>query len=302
MIIKKIQLKFKSGYLTPLESDTILWYIFAKNFLELESVFNKYKQWDIPFKISNGFINWNISRPIIFGDNKHDKSSLLADLIIEKDKKLLKSLSYVPLKKEILKAIFEDQDKIPDILKTMNESNVEIECLSSEMKNSIPRFNQWETTPFVVNDIRYSTSEYNIYVKIYDEKDFSKFFELMQKTLLALWRWKWVSRWYGKVSTCELKDLTDQESEAFKYLEQLKSKNQIVVLNNYKPDNTEIENINLEKSYLQFINKNTKTKERNVFKWNMKFIAPGSVLYVKDWELKGSYYQVWTSFNFWYIF
>lgn len=302
MNIKKIQLNFKNGYLTPLESDTIFWYVFAKHFSELETIFNKFKAWEAPFLLSNWFIDWKIARPVIFHDSNHEKTSLLEDLKEEKEKKKLKSLNFIPFKKDILRVIFEDPDKIPEILKETYEEDKKTEYISSEMKNSMPRFSQGETVPFVINDIKFSTAKYNIYVKIFDESDFEKFFELMQKTLLSIGWGKWVSRWYGKISLCELVDLSQEEKEAFDYIEQLKKNNQIIVLNNYKPSDTEIDNMDLNKSYLQFINKNTKTSDKNTFKWNMKFIAPGSVVYVNDWEIVGSYYQVWTSFNFWYLF
>jgi len=41
MKIKKIVFKFKSGYITPLKSDTILSYIFAYNFEKLKDIYMK---------------------------------------------------------------------------------------------------------------------------------------------------------------------------------------------------------------------------------------------------------------------
>lgn len=44
MKIKKILLHFKNGFLTPLESDTLLGYVFAKGFSSLTSVFHLFQQ------------------------------------------------------------------------------------------------------------------------------------------------------------------------------------------------------------------------------------------------------------------
>ena len=95
-------------------------------------------------------------------------------------------------------------------------------------------------------------------------------------------------------------------SLAFEFIEEIKIKKGLyLVLNNYKPQDWEIDKINLEESCVHLVNKNGKSSSDIVFKWNMKFIGPWSVLVANDWTwegVMGSYYQSGLSFNFWYLF
>ncbi|MCR5411450.1 MAG: hypothetical protein K6E76_00230 [Patescibacteria group bacterium] len=105
----------------------------------------------------------------------------------------------------------------------------------------------------------------------------------MQNILLTIGWGKGVSRGFGKIAQCECVDLSDEEKKFFEYREKIRAqKNTYFVMNNYKPKEKELEMIDFEKSYLQYLNKNTKTMGKNVFKGNMKFIAPGSVIVFKE--------------------
>jgi hypothetical protein len=55
--MKKIIINFQSGYLTPLESDTLLGYLFALAFArqneKIQQIFDDFKNKKPPFLISN---------------------------------------------------------------------------------------------------------------------------------------------------------------------------------------------------------------------------------------------------------
>lgn len=301
MQIKKIQIWFKSGYITPLESDTILWYVFAKCFEELKEVFYSFRDGNPPFLISNGMIDGRINRPIAF-IWQHKKVNLEEDLIFEQNRKMFKSLAYIDFSREELRKCFAGEFIADEDKYTWDNGYVEL----SEAKNMIPRFSSGEVTPYNITNLIYTNKKYAIYVKIIDEKQFVKFYQKMQDVLLTIGRGKWVSRGYGKVGTCELLELSEQERDAFLFINDLRERQGIyLILNNYKPQDGEIDCFDLDRSYFHLVNKNTKSRGEMIFKWNMKFIAPGGVLVKKIWdstEIKGSYYESNLSFNFWYLF
>ena len=164
MIYKKIILKPKSWLITPLESDTILSYIFAYNFEKLEHIYKKFQDWNnLPFLITNWFLENTLPRPMYFCDvnnELHEKTTLIQDINSELDKKKIKKLTNIPFDKSILELIFTwKQDELRGVLKNNSDKKEKIEIKSieivSEYKNSIPRFNIWETNPFEITDINY---------------------------------------------------------------------------------------------------------------------------------------------------
>lgn len=302
MKLQKIQLWFKWGYITPLESDTILWYVFSKCFEELEEVFLAFKDGKPPFLVSNGVFEGAIHRPIVFSKTEHTKKTLEEDLIFEKDRKLLKTLTHVGFSKQYLSNCFDWLLEMEEMSQLTDWAYLE----TSEIKNMVPRFSSWEVSPYSLTNIIYPKKKYVIYVKIWNHELFMRFFEKMRSVLLSVGWWKAVSRGFWKLSCCELLDLSEQESLAFEFIEEMKIKKGLyLVLNNYKPQDWEIDKINLEESCVHLVNKNGKSSSDIVFKWNMKFIGPWSVLVANDWTwegVMGSYYQSGLSFNFWYLF
>jgi hypothetical protein len=139
-----------------------------------------------------------------------------------------------------------------------------------------------------------------MYVKIFDEEAFNLFWMVMKEVLETIGRGKAISRGYGKLHQVKVVELNEEEQSVFAYLNTLKQQGILVVLNNFKPSEQEIKMIDLEHSFLSFTNKNTKSLGKHIFKGNMTFIAPGSVLQKKanTPDFVGSYYQVNQSFNF----
>lgn len=319
MNIKKIVFKFKSWYITPLESDTILWYVFAHNFENLKDIFEDFKNQDIPFLITDAFDKDYIVRPFyIVDDRKKDEDDLLKDLQNEADRKKIKKLSILPIDKakQILELQFKSKDEneqkeeYDDLLKEIiNEDKDDIKNITTaEFKNSIPRFNSTDTTPFAISDITYTNNEKIIYVKIFDEAKYNKFFECLKNTFETIWFGAWKSRWYGKIKYVKEEKLNKKEEELFKYIEQLKKEWKYIVLNNFKPSKDDIENIDTWKSFINLNHKNTKALDNMPFKWKMSFISAWSVVITENiwYKIKWNFYKVQLekkeSTNFWYLF
>jgi len=310
MIYEKIVLKPKSWLITSLESDTILSYIFAYNFEKLEHIYKKFQNWkDLPFLITNWFLENILPRPMFFSEKKgkSDPTTLLDDIKNEVDKKKIKKLSNIPFEKNILELIFTWKD---DELRGKLESfskNSELKKNKetvSEYKNSIPRFNIWDTNPYEIEDIEYISWNYEIYVKIFNEADFDLFFDCFKNTFEKIWFWKGKSRWYWHFEKIENSNLNEKEKEVFEYLQELKNKNIYLILNNYKPTDEEIWSFDLDKSFYQINTKHTKSLSEfneNIFKWQMNYISAWSVINSKK-ELIWESYISWNSYNFWFIF
>jgi hypothetical protein len=314
MKYKKIILTPKSGLISELESDTILSYIFAFNFEKLNNIYIKFQEWkEIPFSITSWFLEWELPKPIYFQENSNKvKGNLLEDIKNEVDRKKLKKVSTFPIEKEYFKLLFdwkqkELEYKIKELLcnKEENHKYKEKTQTISEYKNSIPRFNIWETNPYIIDNIKYISWNYVIYIKVYNEDDFNLFFDCFKTTFESIWFWKWKSRWYWKFKLLKSFDLDEKELEVFNYFEKLdKEKNLKVVLNNYKPTNNEIKNFDLNKSFYKLNNKHTKSLSefnKNIFKWKMSFISHWSVISTKE-KLVWDYYNSNNSYNFGYIF
>ncbi len=306
MQIKKIILTPKSWLITPLESDTVLSYIFAFNYEKLKDILDDFIKWEVlPFNITNAFQTWFLPKPIYFSEIiKINDCSLEEDLRNEKNRKKLKKLNKFPLNKSFFELLFnwkveELNNKLVDL--NLDEDKINI----SEAKNSIPRFHKWETTPYHIDDIEYISSSYTIYVKIYDERKFQLFFDCLKNNFETIWFWKWKSKWYWHFKNVELLGLDEEEKEVFDYFEELKKEKWYnIILNNFKPSNNDLENINIDKSYYVLNTKHTKSLSefnKNIFKWQMNFFSPWSLL-ISDKIIIWDYYKSGNSYNFWYIF
>ena len=315
--MKKIVFKFKSWYITELESDTILSYVFVYNFEKLKNIYEDFKNWKVPFNITNAFDKGSIIRPFYMSkDEKKDNSNnefeeFLNNLIDEVDRKKIKKLWFIPLDTNILKLqlkdkTIEDQEEYNKKLWEISEKEESDKKNDkiSEFKNSIPRFYKGDTNPFAIEDVNYTNQEKVIYVKVYDEEKYNRFFESLKNTFETIWWWKWKSRWYGKIAYVKNETLDTKEIDFFDYLQELKKENKYIVLNNYKPSENDLQNIDIEKSFINLNHKHTKSLDNMPFKWKMSFISAWSVL---TWEnLKWDFYKAQLedkeSINFWYLF
>lgn len=307
MIIKKIVLKTKSWLITSLESDTVLSYVFAYNFEKLQNIYNNFIDWNnLPFLITNWYIENTLPRPIYFEkiEKNNTRTSLIEDINQEVEKKSIKKLSNIPMDKEILEFIFNSRhEELREKLKIFTQTESKIKKIS-EYKNSIPRFNIWDTNPYEIENIEYNKWNYVIYVKIFEEDNFKIFFDCLKNTFEKVWFWKGKSRWYGHFLNVELQELNQNEKEVFDYIEKLKSNNLYFVLNNFKPKTEEIETIDIEKSFYLINSKHTKSLTEfntNIFKWQMNFFQVGSIIYSEK-KLIWDKYQSDNSFNFGFIF
>jgi len=70
-------------------------------------VFLAFKGGKPPFLVSNGVFEGAIHRPIVFSKTEHTKKTLEEDLIFEKDRKLLKTLTHVGFSKQCLSNCFD---------------------------------------------------------------------------------------------------------------------------------------------------------------------------------------------------
>ena len=65
MEVQKILISFKSGVITPIESDTLLSYIIALDFPNTETIFQKFlKPQTVPFIFSNAMLAGELPRPL----------------------------------------------------------------------------------------------------------------------------------------------------------------------------------------------------------------------------------------------
>jgi len=317
MKIKKIILKSKSWLLTPLESDTVLsyvfWFAFSMSKKDVIDIFYDFKNWNLSFILSNWFsiwfLNWKkvtiLPKPIYFIENQKKDNSLITDVKNEPLRKRIKKIKFLPAKKKYFKAVF--NGNFFEVVKNelIDENKFKI-LQKSEIiwKNQIPRFNSWDTNIYSV-EVNYSL-EYIIFVKILDEEKFKKFFNFMKEVFEIIWYGAWKSRWFWKFKNIKLEDLNKDEKELFDYFKELKKQWKIYILNNFKPKNEEIELIDTEKSFIEINFKNAKTIQewnKQYFKGNLNFIKAGSVLVLKEKkDLIGDYYVSWNSYNFGYLF
>lgn len=304
MQIKKIKLNFKSGFATELESDTILWYIFALDFDNLKDIFQEFNNWNAPFLISNWFFEWYLPKPFYFNPKLKIWSNISLDNILENEpnRKINKNIKYFPIDKNIFDYFFQwdDFEKFKKLVDKF-KSNIPSYKINSHFKNFTTRFNLWETTPYVLENINYFDENIVLYIKIYDENMRQKFYNSMQIIFNTVGFGKYKSIWYWKIKTILLEDLNDKEKELFDYIENMKKEWIYYILNNYLPTQEEIKTFDLNKSNLDIQNKNTKTTQKNIFKWNMNFVYPWSLIYTNE-KLKWTYYKIENSFNFWYLF
>ena len=321
MIYKKIELYPKTWIKTPLESDTILWYVFAFGFVqnndEIKQIFEDFKTWKLSLLITNAFVSSEnevfVPRPIYFDTRwenqmRPDENDLEKAIENESKRKKKKKVSLIKFT-DLKKYLSVEQDEILDNAVQVNFDDIVQQDVV--WKNAIPRFHTADTNPFAENaDF---AKKYTIYVKIFDEEKFNKFFNFMKNLFETIGFWAGKSRWFWKFEKIKLSGLTEQEKEILNFVEEWKKQGNYLVLNNYKPTDEELEMIDFDNSYIDINWKNTKTIQefnKNFFKGNMNFIKAGSVINMRSDEkvgwgqmsLKGSYYESWKGVNFGYLF
>lgn len=314
-MIKKFVFKFKWWFITPLESDTILSYIFSLWYDRLKDIVDEFVKWEnVPFLISNWFYEWELPKPVHFKHyNEEEKLSLNEEIKSEKTRKKLKNLDTFNIDLELFKK-FIDEDVSNKEYKSYYEKkylnnrlyDTQIRNITiPEFKNSIPRFNKGDTSPYPIQDIKYTNHNFVVYVKIFDENKYNQFEKEFINIFWTIWWWKWKSKWYWKIESIEVRDIDNNENDLFNYFEELRNNGIYFVLNNYKPSEWDLSNIDLEKSNISWINKNWKSIWEFIFKWQFSFVWQWSLLYADNW-LNWSYYKFGSdnspSFNFWYIF
>ena len=282
-----------------MESDTLLSYIFAVDFPNTETIFQKFlKSQTVPFIFSNAMLAGELPRPLYFFDKKRE-TCLEEALAVELKRKKIKSANTIAMKKSDLLSLFEYGD-----FKSFESSSTQVNI--AEFKNTLKRFGTWVTTPYIIPSVRYVDWDLVVYVKIYDKNIFELFFSQMQKVLLQYGFGAWKSIWYGKIRSCTLTKLTTEEEEVFDYIHYLRTQGKIYLLNNYKPAQEELLQIDEKFSTYQIHTKQAKMLGNQVFKWPLNFFAPWSVLQMKKWldinKIYGDYYQSHQAFNFWYLF
>ncbi len=315
MEYKKIILKPKSWIITALESDTILSYVFAWSFLQkndkIINIFENFKEWEIPFLITNAFVSWEnkvfISKPIFFLDKKEKKDiSLQESIKKESTRKKFKKANVVAFDKNILKNVFEKElsDEEKQQIIQWKESYEKYTTNEQIWKNTIPRFNSGETNPYMIDVNFYN--ELTIYVKIFDKEKIDNFFDFMKNIFENIGFGAGKSRGFWKFEKIDLQDLSESEKDSFDYLQELEKQGKKLVLNNYKPTDEELNMIDFKNSFIDINWKNTKTTQelnKDFFKWSMNFINVGSVLSIKsNEEIKWGYYKSGISYNFGYLF
>ena len=299
MEVRKILISFKSGVITPIESDTLLSYIFALDFPNTETIFQKFlKPQTVPFIFSNAMLAGELPRPLYFFDKKRE-TCLEEALAVELERKKIKSANTIAMKKSDFLSLFEHGD-----FNSFESASPQVSI--AEFKNTLKRFGTWVATPYIIPSVRYVAWDLVVYVKIYDKNIFELFFSQMQKILLQYGFGAWKARWYGKIKSCTLTELTTEEEEVFDYIHYLRTQGKFYLLNNYKPTQEELLQINEKTSIYQIHTKQAKMLGHQVFKWPLNFFAPWSVLQMKKLsdinKIYGDYYQSHQAFNFWYLF
>jgi hypothetical protein len=314
---------------TPLESDTLLGYIFAHYFSDLEAVFNKFKTHVPPFMLSNGFVTWTLPKPYIqLNIDKSNQNSLVEDMISEVARKNNKDIKEIPCEKKFLKFYLSWEEKIQEEVKdyiqdiqkyfgklhedgSRNELYQENFIETIDFKNSIPRFDIENTTPYALDEIKRYDGKCIIFVSIFHdwEKDFDLFFASMKKTFLNLGRGKYKSKGYGNIKDINIWDLNKNEKEVFDLIDEQQTNWQYYILNNYKPSQQDLDHLDEKKSYYSIHHKNATSWDNsdNPFKGTMHFFAPWSVLqfkngYTPKWDNYESVGVNHTRYNFGFIF
>jgi hypothetical protein len=307
--IKKISFYLWSGYVTPFESDTLLWYVFSYYFQKISHIFDQFKQWTPPFVFSNGIDDWYLPKPMLPMNIGLGGVSLEETMNKEWSRKKKKEIKSIAIKDIDLRKMYFEQTSIDktwldDMDKIFDSYISTLRKTSIDQKVSIPRFDSWDTNPYYIEDIKYQNLVV-VYVKIYDQDMRNEFEIYMKDCMINLWRWKAKSRWYGNIKEIIVSEINEQESVFFDYMEVLKKRWLYYTINNYKPCESDIQNIDFKKSHIYLHNKNTKKLDsKSIFKWTINFVWSGSVLYTKDSSalLQGWFYTQYNSYNFGYIF
>ncbi len=290
--MKKILLTFQSSYITPLESDTLLGHLFALAFARhdegIKQIFEDFKNKKPPFLISNWFDVTEIDgqgvvllpKPIFFAKSEvREEKNLLQAMIEEPKRKKRKKLDLIPAQKKYFEAIFKNNKSVLDNF-LENIEKIEKEERSLIFKNMVPRFNQWDTEIFAL-EAKFAKQK-AIYVKIFDENKFNKFFNFIKESLETLgWGSKrWVG--FGRIKEVKLEKLNPDERELFEYLGTLwQNQGLKYVWSNYLPDEKDFEIFDFNSSWLDINWKNWKgfvEWNSEFFKGKLNFIKAGSVL------------------------
>lgn len=300
MQIQKILLSFKSGLITPIESDTLLSYIFAMDFAYNEPIFRLFQSKEtVPFVFSNAMLPGLLPRPLFFPSKEKKEIWITEALHSELERKKTKSASMIQMQASAFSDFFAG-------LQTQNMLQEPEITSIAEFKNTVPRFAQADTTPYSIPQVHYTDQDWVVYVKIYDQKAFQRFFASMQTVLMQYGFWAGKSRGYGKLSACTLQESTPSEKAVFDEIDQLRKQGLVYLINNFKPSSLEIQQIDWSKSYYQLHTKQAKKADGEIFKGALNFLAAGSVL---SWKISddpntryGDFYQTNQAFNFWYLF
>lgn len=285
-MIKKILIEFKNDFITEFNSDTFLGYIFYYWFDKLKLIYDKFINWEIPFYLTDGFPDWYMIKPLkpltITWDNDNVKYKNI------KKNKFIKIDDIVNYYKMIFENAYYEID--------YNIDNPILENI--HVWNYINRITNL-STPYYIQTKK--IDKIVIYVNIINESDFNNFYKVLKDILLSVWRWKNKSRWFWKISHVDLLDLDEHENNFFTYIKEIYTKEwYTVVLNQYKPLEDEINNFDINSSYIDISFKISKSIFYPIFKWKYYYIKPWSI--IKWTNLKWWYYENNWLYNFWYLF
>ncbi|MCT4593243.1 MAG: hypothetical protein N4A57_03075 [Anaeromicrobium sp.] len=275
MELYRIKIKPKSSYITPWQSDTIfgsLCWVIANYEGEkvLKEFLQGYRQNNVPFVVSNGFINDLLPKPVArkisLEDMKGSKSDILKHMQLEKQNKKIDWLT------------IDEFNSIINNREVIIKSKENKEKQTRTMHNSISRFSDAtiEGSLYEQNEYFLDEGHISIYVKVKDEyKD--KLFDLFKRLSIT---------GFGKKISTGKGQFSIQEIEKFQGFKIPDKVNCFVNLSNYVPK----EEDPTRGQYKTFI-KHPKLGQgyalsANPFKRPVLMIKPGAVFWtteVKDY-------------------
>ncbi len=288
-----ITLNFSSSYITDLDSDTLIGYVLAHmQDTDRQSIVDAFGHGDIPFAVSCGLPQGTLPRFLDFNESTIDlhKIPLGQAIANEQTRKTSKKLRLIP----ILSQEYLDTDTNETKLRNANnfwstrarkQSTHDLlppfimswwSTLHLTTHASITRHDQ-EATPYGIVS-NFPSHNFLIYIRPYDTKLTDIFVDAMIDILSKIWRWKAKSRWYGHLKSVEKKETDEHERFVFNLMKELNTEGIYPIINHYFPSEEDKKHIDREKSKTNLITKNAKRWGEYVFKGNITYIAPGSVI------------------------
>jgi hypothetical protein len=249
------------------------------------TILHAFLQNTFPFAVSCGFWHGFLPR---FLDTKTDleqensQKSLAETILQEPNRKAIKKLRTIRIDNSGYRNNrWSDQSTYESIQATINQKSKQplpIDILTTHA--SIDRETH-EATPYVIAS-KLPSDTMTIYITSYDHTLTNLFIDSLINVFSTLGRWKAKSRWYGHLKKITHQSLSHDEQSVFEIFAKQHTQGIFPIINHYFPSTEDKKHIDRDRSRINLITKNAKRWWNNVFKGNITYIWPWSVIITKD--------------------